>query len=158
MAVVLICGPSAWDDGHQPTPKDVRREISRKLQPPHTAILLEDQRDEQTDHDLVDKYERVLDDRKVSDVLIYWPNGADMGSTFDELLLLRKRVGSKSVPQIWILHHEGALLLTDDEFRVQDSSAKSSYLHSVARLRPSVIEWSDDADLLEKAQKLREIL
>ncbi|HLE47217.1 MAG TPA: hypothetical protein VI818_02885 [Candidatus Thermoplasmatota archaeon] len=99
MAVVFLLGPSEWrQSAASPTPMDVRRELKAILEARNHGVVLMEDVEESAGEDLVDKFERILDTKEVDYVVLYWPKGAKMQTTYDELLLLRKRAASNAVP------------------------------------------------------------
>ncbi|MBI4394509.1 MAG: hypothetical protein HY556_12050 [Euryarchaeota archaeon] len=147
MGVILLLGPSEWDPTRRkpvpPTPMDIRRSLAAVLtaERGHAIILLEDEKDRSTE-DLVDKFDRILRTRGITDVVVWWPPGAKMQTTFDELLLLRDRV-EPGLPRIWVVHHTSVATITADEFVIKEAGGRSRYLTALTRLRTRPIEWVD---------------
>jgi len=93
MAVVLLLGPSLWESG-ETVPMQVRRELAEMFrQGGHKVILMEDEPDK-VGEDLVRKFYRLVLETGVTDIVVYWPPGAKMQTTYDEFVLLRHRLGS----------------------------------------------------------------
>ena len=99
------------------------------------------------DEDMVDKFERLLDKKKVDVVLVYWPSAAKMQTTYDELIILRTRVGRKPNPRVWVFHHDSVAAIRRGEFKVLERGARSRYLEAVARLGVRPVSWSDHEGL-----------
>lgn len=158
MAVVFLLGPSEWDPqrGTPPkhTPMDVRRQLEEFFEDEgHHVILMEDipgQRGE----DLVEKFDRILQTKGVTDIVVYWPAGAKMQTTYDELILLRDRAEDASLPGIWVLHHASVAEITRDEFRVTEAGGRSRYLEAVARLGVRPFPWGEHQALLRLTRLL----
>ncbi len=147
MAVVFLLGPSQWDPQRGPPPKrtpmDVRREIEQLLEDAgHHVILMEDIDDRQGE-DLIEKFDRILQTKGITDLVVYWPAGAKMQTTYDELILLRDRVEDLPLPDIWVLHHASVAEIRRDEFRVTEPGGRSRYLEAVARLGVRPLRWED---------------
>ncbi|MHB8584532.1 MAG: hypothetical protein ACYDDF_01650 [Thermoplasmatota archaeon] len=154
MAVVFLLGPSEWDPTRGPAPKQSPMEVRRALQTilarDHVVFLMEDTPD-RAGEDLVDKFDRLIRDREVTDILVYWPPRAKMQTTYDELILLRDRLDRPSLPRIWILHHASVAIIRRGKFEVLEPGGRSRYLSAVARLGVHPIEWTDDQELMTKA-------
>lgn len=151
MSVVFILGPSEWDPERSTplrfSPRSVRDRIAEALRAAgHTAFLMEDQ-ETRAGEDMVDKFERLLDEQAVDSILVYWPPAAKMQTTYDELILLRARTGHKQNPQVWVFHHEGVAAIRRGEFKVLERGARSRYLEAVARLGVAPVSWADHTDL-----------
>lgn len=151
MAVVFILGPGEWDaaKGQPPrkSPREVRERIGEIVRGAgHDAFLMEDEPD-RPGEDLVEKFDRLLHARRVTDVLVYWPPAAKMATTFDELLLLRDRIHRRHLPRLWLLHHRGVARVTRSRLAIRERGGRSRYLDSIARLRPRGIPWWDDVSM-----------
>lgn len=150
MAVVLVLGPSQWRRAApgRATPLTVRRRLVERLRDAgHEAFLLEEVVDEAGDRDLLDKFERVLDAKEVTDVLVYHPARAKMQATLHELLILAARADDGPTPRLWLLVHEDAASLDGFHFTLKEPGLGSRYLDAVVRLRPVVLPWRTAADL-----------
>jgi len=136
---------------------DMRRQLAEILRSgDHTVILMEDEQDVEG-QDLVQKFYRLLRDRAITDILVYWPAHAKMPTTHDELILLRAMYAHRDpseLPALWILHHVSVASITKDKFEVKEKGGRSRYLTAVARLGTRPLEWEDDQDLLERARLL----
>lgn len=158
MAVVFVLGPSEWDAARGPSlafsPRSVRDRMRDSLVSlGHQAFLMEEAPDEPGE-DMVDKFERLLGQRKVTDVFVYWPPRAKMQTTYDELILLRTRVGRQTMPNIWVLHHSSVARIKRGEFLVIERGNRSRYLDAVARLGVRPASWEDHEGLLLLVQRL----
>lgn len=158
MAIVFLLGPSQWDPqrGEPPkhTPMEARRQIEELLEAEgHHVILMEDVEDERGE-DLIEKFDRILQSKGVTDIVVYWPAGAKMQTTYDELILLRDRVDDVPLPDIWVLHHASVAEISRDEFRVTEAGGRSRYLEAVARLGVRPFPWDDHEALLRLARLL----
>lgn len=155
MAVVFLLGPSQWapqrGEPLKHTPMEVRRQIEGLLEAEdHHVILMEDVEDRRGE-DLIEKFDRILQTKGVTDIVVYWPAGAKMQTTYDELILLRDRVDDVALPDIWVLHDASVAELTRDEFRVTEAGGRSRYLEAVARLGIRPLPWEDREALLHRA-------
>lgn len=164
MATVFLLGPSRWDaDRRQapgPTPMEVRRRLQRILQGQegeHAVLLMEDEPD-RTGEDLLEKFWRLVEERAVTDVVVYWPPGAKMQTTYDELVLLRDRLGIQELPRTWVLHHVDVAAFHEDHLEVKEAGGRSRYLEAVARLGVRALDWEDGDGLDRLAARLAEEL
>lgn len=133
---------------------DVRRELKAVFEArKHRVILMEDVGGEQGEG-LVDKFERILERKDVEHVVVLWPKAAKMQTTYDELLLLRRRASTKPVPPVWILHHEDVLTVAGGEFKLLEPGDRSRYLDAVARLGAHANPWKTGEQLREFARRL----
>ncbi len=158
MAVIFLLGPSQWDPhrGEPPdhTPMEVRRRLQKVLaRGGHHVILMEDVED-RDDEDLVEKFDRILGTKGITDIVVYWPAGAKMQTTYDELILLRDRVDDPTLPSIWVLHHASVAEITRDEFRITEAGGRSRYLEAVARVGVRPFPWHDHGELLRLTRLL----
>lgn len=157
MAIVFLLGPSQWDlqRGEPPkhTPMEARRQMEDLLEAEgHHVILMEDVEDKR-DEDLIEKFDRILQTKGVTDIVVYWPAGAKMQTTYDELILLRDRVDDP-LPDIWVLHQASVAEISREEFRVTEAGGRSRYLEAVARLGVRPFPWEDHEGLLRLARLL----
>lgn len=81
-----------------------------------------------------------------------------MQTTYDELLLLRKRAESKSIPAVWVLHHESVAQIRQGEFKLLEVGDRSRYLDALARLGAHANPWRAEDELRESARRLAEEL
>lgn len=158
MAIVFLLGPSLWDPqrGEPPkhAPMEVRRQIEELLEAEgHHVILMEDVEDRRGE-DLIEKFDRILQSKGVTDIVVYWPAGAKMQTTYDELILLRDRMDDAPLPAIWVLHDASVAEITRDEFRVTETGGRSRYLEAVARLGVRPFPWNDEEALFRLARLL----
>lgn len=155
MATAFLLGPSEWRQaGARPTPMDVRRELKAILEARNHRVLLMEDLEDAFGEDLVDKFERILDASGIDYVVVYWPKGAKMQTTYDELLLLRKRMDSKVVPPVWILHHDDVLKVDGGEFKLLETGERSRYLEAAARLGAHANPWKTPEQLREFVRRL----
>lgn len=157
MAVVFLLGPSEWDPARAPhptlTPLEIRRQIASTISAVrHHVIILEDVSDV-AGEDLVEKFDRVLTGSGTTDVIVRWPPGAKMQTTFDELLLLRDRV-ERGLPRIWLLHQNGVASVDAGELIIKEQGGRSRYLTALGKLRIIPVEWDDLRDLDLQAEFL----
>lgn len=155
MATVYLLGPSAWaspSSDANATPMDLRRELAEILRGyGHRAILMEDV-EGLPEEDLVAKFDRLLE--ASSDVVILWPPGARMSTTYTELVLLRKAAERGTLPRMWCLHHESVARIGEGRFEVLERGARSRYLTAVARLGIRPVLWVTVDELRERAHLL----
>lgn len=143
MAVVFLLGPSRWrEERPGPSPMDARRRVAAVLAERHRVLLMEDLPDDERDRDLLVKFDRVLDTMGVTDVVVHYPRGARMATTFDELLLLAERTKGGPVPRVWILHEHGVATFGKATLTIHERGDRSRYLTALPRLRPAVFAWS----------------
>lgn len=159
MAQIFLLGPGHWNNPSQPpmsqTPLDVRRKLLKIFrQGGHDAFIMEDQRDIEGE-DIVDRFYRILIERRTTDVVVYWPTHAKMQTTHDELVLLRSRHAFGTVPALWLLHDEAAASVAKGELKVNESP-RSRYLEAVARLGVRSVPWTGQKGLYEAARWLVE--
>ena len=152
MAVVFLMGPSYLRSGGKALLR-VRRSLTALFaRAGHRAFLMEDQAGK-VGEDMVDKFYRLVIERKVSDIVVYWPPDAKMQTTYDELILLRARMDILKVPKIWLLHHSSVATIGHGEFKPHESG-RSRYLEAVARLGVRPLVWSTDDELKEQTRLL----
>jgi hypothetical protein len=165
MAVVFLLGPSEWDPDRSkppqgPTPLDHRRRLAKLLegaQGQHIAFLMEDE-PSRSGEDLVEKFWRLIQEKRVTDVVVYWPPAAKMQTTYDELVLLRDRLGLQALPTIWVLHHTKVATFERDHLTLHEPGGRSRYLEAVARLGVRALDWDDDEGLERLATHIAEEL
>lgn len=104
--------------------------------------------------DLVDKFDGILEEAGIDHIVVYWPKGAKMQTTYDELLLLRKRCESKAIPPTWILHHEEVARIERGGFQLLETGGRSRYLEAVARIGALANPWKTEGELREAARRL----
>lgn len=158
MARVFLLGASGWDPARREprplNPMDLRREMLTIFAGAgHDAFVMEDEPD-RGGEDLVDKFDRLLREKRVTDIVVLWPKGVKMQTTFDELLLLRDRVRTVAMLRVWILHEEGVAKIGPGYFEILEEGGRSRYLGAVRRLGVRPIEWSDLDGLRQKTQLL----
>lgn len=73
--------------------------------------------------------------------MVYWPAGAKMQTTYDELILLRDRILDPGRPNVWVLHHTSVAAIDRDKFEVKEWGNRSRYLTAVAKLGVHPLEW-----------------
>lgn len=83
----------------------------------------------------------------MTDVVVYWPPGAKMQTTYDELILLRDRLGIQGLPSIWVLHHTRVASFREDRLVLHEAGGLSRYLEGVARLGVRALDWDSEEDL-----------
>lgn len=133
---------------------DMRRRVAEIFRKDgHTVFLMEDEPDKEGD-DLVDKFDRLLRERGVTDIAVYWPAKAKMQTTYDELILLRARGHDPKLPRIWIVHHVSVAVIGQGKFQVLERGGRSRYLEAVARLGVYPLVWDSDDDLEERIRSL----
>ncbi len=153
MATVFVLGPSFLQSGEKALLR-VRQELADIFREgSQHAFLMEEQPDRKGE-DIVDKFYRLVEENAVSDIVVYWPDGAKMQTTYDELILLRARMDVMKVPTIWILHHASVATITEDEFTVNEPGNRSRYLDGVARLGVRPLVWDTDQELRDLARLL----
>jgi len=101
---------------------------------------------------MVTKFERLL--AASTDVVILWPAGAKMSTTYTEMVLLRKAAERAPLPRLWFLHHASVARISAGRFEVLESGARSRYLTALARLSISPLPWDTLAELAERARLL----
>lgn len=153
MAIVFLLGPSEWLERRVgPTPMDHRRELAAILRSHgHKVILMEDEPD-RLGEDMVGKFDRLLG--QATGVLLFWPRGAKMSTTYTEMVLLRKAAETRQLPHLWFLHHDAVASIERGVFKVHEAGARSRYLTSLARLGISPVPWSTTGQLRERTELL----
>lgn len=156
MAIIFLLGPSLWEPAAAPkgyNPMEMRRRIAETFRKDgHKVVLMEDEPDRDGE-DLVDKFDRLLREHGVTDIVVYWPAHAKMQTTYDELILLRDRAHEK-LPCIWIVHHVSVASIKQGKFEVKERGGRSRYLTAVARLGVDAREWDSDEELDERIRLL----
>lgn len=154
MAKVFVLGPSHWAAGPEEgvptaTPRDMRHRIAEILRSEgHAAFLMED-REDLPGEDLVDKFWRLATSEGVTDVVVYWPPGAKMATTHDELIILRARMKDLPPMPIWVFHHGRAAVIDRDHFTLLERGGRSRYMDAVARLGVRPFSWERPEQLLD---------
>jgi hypothetical protein len=97
--------------------------------------------------DLVQKFDRILDAERPDLILVYWPARSKMQTTFDEMLLLRKRIEARPVPRVVVLHQAGVARITPREFQILEKGGRSRYLEAVRRVPMTPIAWDQPSHL-----------
>lgn len=156
MTTIFLLGPSEPKD--PPRPRDAHMAVRRRLAglieaADHRCLLMEDL-PQRRGEDLVEKFERILDEERPAVVLVYWPAKAKMQTTFDELLLLRKRSEDQALPQVIVLHEEGVADITAREFRILEPGGRSRYFEALRRVPITPISWSTEPQLEERVSRL----
>ena len=156
MAIVFLLGPSEWVQGPPPgdarTPMAHRRDLANILRARgHVVLLMEDEED-RPGEDLVQKFERLLD--LGTDVVLYWPLGAKMATTYDEMLLLRKAQERGALPRLWFLHHASVASIRRGTFTIHEQGGRSRYLTALARLGIVPLPWGTRAELHSVTERL----
>jgi hypothetical protein len=153
MATIFLLGPSFLQSGPKALLK-VRRELAAIFDlAGHRAFLMEDEADKKGE-DIVEKFYRLVSENAVSDIVVYWPLGAKMQTTYDEFILLRARMDVLKLPRIWVLHHSSVAMIRDGVFEVKEGGNRSRYLEAVARLGVLPLQWDTDEALKEQARLL----
>jgi hypothetical protein len=153
MAILFLLGPSLWESGED-VPMRTRREIGKVFRESgHRVILMEDEADKE-DEDLVEKFYRLLLEKRVTDIVVYWPAHAKMQTTYDEFILLRARMDISKLPRIWVLHHSSVASIKVGQFEVKERGSRSRYLTAVAKLGTHPLEWDSAEDLKEQVRLL----
>jgi hypothetical protein len=153
MAILFLLGPSMRESGED-VPMRTRREIGEVFRESgHRVILMEDEADK-GDEDLVAKFYRLLLERSVTDIVVYWPAHAKMQTTYDELILLRARMDISKQSRIWVLHHSSVASIKVGQFEVKERGSRSRYLTAVAKLGTHPLEWDSVEDLKEQVRLL----
>ncbi len=98
--------------------------------------------------DLVDKFYRLVNEEKTTDIVIYWPAAAKMQTTFDEMILLRARCENNHLPRIHVLYERAAAKDRSGTLQAMESP-RSRYLSALAPLSLQAIPWSDVAELMD---------
>lgn len=157
MATIFLLGPSEWDParGAPPsrTPFALRLAVAREMRAHGHDVVLMEQVGDEPGEDMVDKFDRILRREAVTDIVVLWPKGAKMQTTYDELLLLRDRV-SQDLPRVWVLHHAAVAEIRRGVFRLKEPGGRSRYLDSVARLGVRPLSWSTASELDTIARRL----
>jgi hypothetical protein len=132
----------------------IRRELAEIFREAgHRVILMEDEAD-RGGEDLVEKFYRLLREKGVTDIAVYWPSHAKMQTTYDEFLLLRARMDISQLPQIWVLHQSSVASIKAGRFEVKERGNRSRYLTAVAKLGTHPLAWENDEDLKEQTRLL----
>lgn len=151
MATALILGPTVKEPqkGAAPDPDlfETRRQIARILGRGHRVLIMEDEAAEPGETS-EEKFLRLVESRHVTDVLLYWPPGAEMGATVDELLLLLTHRQRLPPTTVWLLHHSSALEIRHGELIILEPGSKSGYLKDATRLPLRPLPWSSLEELL----------
>lgn len=162
MAVVFLLGPSLWKKGTRAsrteTPMEMRYKLAQIFKENGHITFIMEAEDGLPSEDLVEKFDRMLHDRGVTDVVFFWPLGARMQTTFDEFILLRDRMGNRSLPDIWVLHDRRVARIERGVFHVLESGGRSRYLEAVAALGVTPLAWSGQKELRRLVQELVEEL
>lgn len=165
MAVIFLLGPSEWDPERSkppagPTPLDHRRRLHKLLEGmdgEHNVFLMEDE-PSRADEDLLEKFWRLIEEKRVTDIVVFWPPAAKMQTTYDELLLLRDRLGIQKLPRIWVLHHTRVASFDENRLILHEAGGRSHYLDAVIRLGVRAIDWDTEPELDHLATSIAEEL
>lgn len=157
MARILILGPSQWWDKanhpNSPTPFEVRSRIKQLLTPRHEALLLEEQPEASS---LSDKFALLLDDPRLTDVIVYWPPRSKMVTTQQEIAVLVARRPPKT--RVWLLHHTSVAAIDDGTFELTQHGDRGRYTSDIIRLSPRVLPWSTKEELEAHVLNLKSLL
>ena len=153
MAIVFLLGPSVWKSGKAAatrSPMAIRRELAEIFRGcGHKVILMEDELDIKGE-DLVHKFYRLLRDKKVTDIAVYWPSHAEMQTTHAEFVLWGARQDISKLPPIQILHHASIFSTAGDALNINDHEDRNRYLTAIlTRKRVYLREWESGDDLEE---------
>lgn len=156
MASVFVLGPSQWRKKRwESTPLEIRQRLVELLSEHHDAYILEPLTDDASDRDLTDKFYRTLRDRMTTDIVLFWPLGAKMQTTLDEIVLLRARMDGSEAPTVWMLHQKGVLKRTAAGYEIPAGVVeRSRYLDAVNTLGAAAYEWRDTNEIFELARRL----
>lgn len=159
MASVFVLGPSHWERRGGPTPRQVRERIIEILSQDHDAYLMEAFQADPKDRDLADKFLRILRGRGTTHVVLYWPRGAKMQTTLDEIIHLRHALDRGTRPEIWLLAQEGILKRRRGRYAITEGIvARSRYLDALNTLQAKHLPWTDGDDLERKVAALTDEL
>lgn len=114
----------------------------------HGALLLEDFPG--VGPPLRDKFEEVLAEQDVSDVVVHWPAGAKTITVQQELVIL---YGKHPDLRVWILHEESVLRLQRGEWIVADAE-RGRYTNELLNAAHSIHAWTGDPDLRRQVRLL----
>lgn len=154
MAIIFLLGPSVWKAGKKTpaySPMEMRRQIAEMFRENgHKVILMEDEPDI-TGEDLPNKFYRLLRDKAVTDVVVYWPSLAEMQTTHAEFVLWGACPNISQLPPIQLLHHASIFSVKGEVFNINDREDRNRYLTSIlARQGVCLVEWESDEDLKEQ--------
>jgi hypothetical protein len=128
----------------------IRRKIAECLANEDVdGILMED---ESTwpgeESDLGAKFHRILDSQRLDAIVVYWPKGAKMQATWDELLMLldRSRTG-RPVPPLHYLSHPRVMAHEKGVLKIREKGGRSVYLEGVGKLGGTLWPWKDEIQL-----------
>lgn len=158
MKQALLLGPGHWNlPWTRPwrrfylrnTPLEDRQDIRQWLAAQDVdAILLEFEPSlAGEDEDLAKKFHRVMSRNAFDAVVVYWPAGAKMQTTWDELVILREMALSSPVPPVHYLSQPGAMDLSDGRLVIHERGARSAYLRGVSQLPAQVWPWTNRREL-----------
>lgn len=155
MASVFVLGPGHWERRRGRTPREVRERIVDRLSAAHHAYLMETIDDRPEDRDLTDKFLRILRDQETTHVLLYWPRGAKMQTTLDEIVHLRHAMDQGTRPDVWLLAQEGIIEPRRGRYEItRGAVARSRYLEAINTLQAKHLPWTDEDDLFQKVAAL----
>ena len=159
MAIIFLLGPSVWKSKKiSPiySPMQKRRQLAEIFRADnHKIVIMEDEPDIKDEH-LYKKFYRLINDKKVTDIIMYWPSLAEMQTTQIELVLLGIQNDTLPTPQIWLFHHTSVFSDKMGEGIISDGEDRSSYLSSILNKRKKKrdVEFENDEDLTRKAEFL----
>lgn len=123
----------------------------------HSVLIMEDIKD-RMEEDLIDKFDRILRTKQITDIVVYWPANAKMQTTYDEFILPSDRANRQKLPNVWVVHHTDVAHISQDRFLVQERGGRSRYLEAVARLGVRPLEWKNQKELRHQIQLLAKVL
>jgi len=161
LASVFILGPGHWEAqaGKARSPRHVRTHVASLLHGRHHTFLMEDIADHPEDRDLTDKFLRILETQKTTDILVYWPKRAKMQTTLDEFLHLRHALDRGLQPNVWLLVQSGIMEIDHGRYEIKKGSVlRSRYLDAIHTLNAHLLPWTTHKDLYRIVLQLRHLL
>ncbi|MBI2078270.1 MAG: hypothetical protein HYT80_07890 [Euryarchaeota archaeon] len=163
MKRALLLGPGHWKwpvlHARGATPLEVRHRIQDVMEAEGVdAVLLEDEPDQAREaDDLALKFHRLLDEGPMDAIVVYWPRGAKMQTTWDELVILREeqlrheRGERGTLPPLHYLSHLKAMSIDDARLHIHERGGRSAYLRGVSQLGGELWPWLTDDQLVDAA-------
>lgn len=155
MASIFVLGPSHWERRRGRTPRQVRERIVEALSETHDAYLMEAFDAGPEDRDLTDKFLHILHEKNTTHVLFYWPRGAKMQTTLDEIIHLRHALDQGTRPEVRLLAQQGILKQRAGRYEITKGAvARSRYLDAINTLKAKHLPWANEDDLYRKVAAL----
>lgn len=108
------------------------------------------------DRDLTDKFLRILETMRTTDIVVYWPKKAKMQTTLDEFLHLRHSLDRGLSPNIWLLVQSGIIKIRNGRYEITKGTIeRSRYLDAIQTLNGHLLSWSNHEKLYQVMVLLR---